>query len=662
MSTTAPRQAVQPRPTGARVAILGLDSTFLPLYKRFAAEGALPAFARLFKEGTANEAMPCLPCYTPTNWATLATGAVPGAHGAANWDDRRPGQDRSQPATSTFSSTTIMAETIWEAAERAGLKCLVIAHPAAWPPRIRNGYVLAPLDRGLTSFVILPGEALELDLSAGSAAVVVPGGESAVEVARRTIAPSTRPEREGEVRALEDGAEFGAPVARREGQPPLERQGETGEARRPLGLRLRATLDGSTLRLHDETGGSRPLATLRPGQWSDWLFGSFAGRQGPVRASCRFKLLALDGTRARLLRSEVYPCEGIAFPPELAAELIEHVGPYFEHPALKDITTEGDLETVMEEMRYQAQWHVRAARYLQERDLARGQRPWDLYQAHWHWPDSAIHAFLAKADPEAPHYDPEQGRFALQVLRRTLQLADEMLAGFMELVGDDGYVFVVSDHGNSPNMYACNIQAYLAERGLIALSEETTPRGVRRVDLGRSKVYMHGGLQVCVNLKGRDPQGTVEPADYERVQDEIIDALYEWKEPRTGKRAVALALKKRDAQLIGFFGDTVGDVIFVYNSGFSWAQPREETIEVARGGANHGPQLPTARTAMSSNLAVLMARGPGIRAGYERDRERLGLMRLTDVVPTVCHVLGIHPPAQATGAILWDIFDTTAAH
>jgi predicted AlkP superfamily phosphohydrolase/phosphomutase len=337
--------------------------------------------------------------------------------------------------------------------------------------------------------------------------------------------------------------------------------------------------------------------------------------------------------------------------------LIECVGPDFEHPALKQIESEADLETVMEEVRYQAQWHVRAARYLQDRDQDRGERPWDLYQAHWHWPDSAIHAFLAQADPEAPQYDPARGAFAMEVLRRTMQIADEMVAGFLELVGEDGYVFVVSDHGNSPNMYACDIETYFAERGLIALSDETTPRGRRKADPARSKVYMHGGLQVCVNLRGRDPYGVVDPLDYERVQEEIIDALYGWKEPQTGKRAVALALKKRDAQLIGFFGETVGDVVFLYNSGFSWAAPRQGTIDVARGGANHGPQPPTAGTAMSSNLAVLMAHGPGIKAGYERDRERLGLMRLVDVVPTVCHVLGIRPPAHATGAVLWDIFD-----
>ena len=58
-----------------RAIILGMDCLTMPILRRFAAEGVLPNFSRLMASGTTNEAMPCLPCYTPSNWATLATGA-----------------------------------------------------------------------------------------------------------------------------------------------------------------------------------------------------------------------------------------------------------------------------------------------------------------------------------------------------------------------------------------------------------------------------------------------------------------------------------------------------------------------------------------------------------------------------------------------------------
>ena len=66
-------------------------------------------------------------------------------------------------------------------------------------------------------------------------------------------------------------------------------------------------------------------------------------------------------------------------------------------------------------------------------------------------------------------------------------------------------------------------------------------------DIKRSKAFPQRTIYIYVNLKGRDPGGIVEPADYEKVQQQIIDALYSYVDPATGKRPVALALTKKDA-------------------------------------------------------------------------------------------------------------------
>jgi hypothetical protein len=155
-----------------------------------------------------------------------------------------------------------------------------------------------------------------------------------------------------------------------------------------------------------------------------------------------------------------------------------------------------------------------------------------------------------------------------------------------------------------------------------------------------------------------DPEGMVDPADYQAAQEAIIDALCDWREPSTGKRVVALALKKQDAQLIGYWGERCGDVIFVYSAGFAWGETSgSATVQQAEGGANHGPQIPTAGTALSNNLAVFLLAGPGLRRGYRWDAERLGYPRLVDVVPTLCHLLGIAPPRQCQGAVLWEALE-----
>jgi hypothetical protein len=109
------------------------------------------------EKGSISKALPCLPAYTPTNWATIATGAYPGAHGAGNWDDRSPGDPSDRKPLSTFDSRTITAETIWQVAEREGKRSLIAAYPGAFPSRLKNGFVIVPLQRGLVSHKILSG-------------------------------------------------------------------------------------------------------------------------------------------------------------------------------------------------------------------------------------------------------------------------------------------------------------------------------------------------------------------------------------------------------------------------------------------------------------------------------------------------------------------------
>ena len=55
-------------------------------------------------------------------------------------------------------------------------------------------------------------------------------------------------------------------------------------------------------------------------------------------------------------------------------------------------------------------------------------------------------------------------------------------------------------------------------------------------DVKKSKCFPQRTMYIYINLKGRDPEGIVEPADYEKVQQQIIDALYSYVDPATGQR------------------------------------------------------------------------------------------------------------------------------
>ena len=123
---------------GRKSMLIGVDAVIYPLVHRFIGEGLLPNLKRLITEGASSEAACCIPPYTPTNWATLATGSWPDTHGAGNWVDYKVGDIQGGPGMSTFDSRAITAETIWEAAERAGMKSLCAAYPSAYPKRTRE--------------------------------------------------------------------------------------------------------------------------------------------------------------------------------------------------------------------------------------------------------------------------------------------------------------------------------------------------------------------------------------------------------------------------------------------------------------------------------------------------------------------------------------------
>ena len=84
------------------------------------------------------------------------------------------------------------------------------------------------------------------------------------------------------------------------------------------------------------------------------------------------------------------------------------------------------------------------------------------------------------------------------------------------------------------------------------------------LDVSKSQAVPQRYMFVYVNLKGRYPGGIVEPEDYEKVRDRIINALLDYKHPETGERPVLLAVRKEDAHVFGMGGAQAGDDLRVF--------------------------------------------------------------------------------------------------
>ncbi len=585
--------------------VMGIDALVLPLVRRFIHEGVLPNFRLFLENGSVSEALSVLPPYTPTNWATIATGAVPGKHGAGNWTDVTLQDSRDRIPLSTFDARTIEAEPIWRTLSQEGLKSLVITYPGSFPASVKGCSIVAPLYRGLTGHVLARGGSYKLDLKDGGFA------DLSLHSAKPT-GPLIVPTEDGH-RVLDE-------IDENLPRFTVLREGE--------GLAI--------------SGTKEPLK-VKKGEWSSWGEVSWPdGRLGSVR----FKWLA-DGEMITLVRSEIYPTTAFTDPPELSHELYRAAGPFVEHPAQVEKNNDQAMEAVLEEIQDQVDWYAQVIDYMAE------SHPWDFTLFHWHWIDTAQHTFLAALDPEegvAPD------KRAVDFIRRSYQLADRLLGRLLATVSRDDYLVIVSDHGHVPNRRIASVARRLVESGLAQFDPEKFPRQI--LDRNHSLVYVLSPHELAVNLRGRNDGGIVAPEDYNQVLHRALDALLDWKDPKTHQRPVAYALAQEHQGLFGYFGKRTGDIMFLYNPGYSWGIPKNpESVGDADGTANHGAQLPTTRTQMTSNLATIAAMGPKIRKQYQRDADVDGYLSLTDVAPLIAHLLGIHPPKHARGAVPWDFFE-----
>ncbi|MCX5997895.1 MAG: alkaline phosphatase family protein [Chloroflexi bacterium] len=643
-----------------KVAVIGFDCAEPHLIKKHIAEGHLPNFKKLFEGGVlAANCLSPYPTITPPNWASIATGAWPGTHKVTDFHLQREG---TSPVNANifeaFSSENCKAEFVWDKLDAAGLKCIVCNYPGAWPSKMKNGIMV--MGAGLSIGEMRNGHAgLESSLPLGMDQVVSNG-----------IYPNaTRVE-------LEDADDWkNLPAGSKE---PLGAKFEVMfrmsiEQMAPLSWYVLVTQSAGKgydrLTVSPTKDYNDALFTVGKGEWSKKIYYKFKTQDGrEIEASSRSKLLQLTGDAEDfvLLMSAFFPVEGWTNPPEIARELTSEEGyPAFSGGLIGYTMNFYEMDTYAE---------ISGMHDLHLGDVATKlltKYPWDLFYMHSHPIDWVYHSILTEMD-ENTCTSKELNKNAWEMHLKVLQSQDRMLGRIVEAAGEDTLFVVVSDHGAVADGSVFNPYIPLIQNGLCAMEGQGDDRDISTVeeharqietmfksltgdrlpreilelgtsgmynpDIKRSKAFPQRTIYVYVNLKGRDPGGIVEPADYEKVQQQIIDALYSYVDPATGRRPVALALTNKDARILGLHGDRVGDVVYAVYPEF---------------GGQHGPHLQTAEWGIGKLRALLSFYGPGIKKGHLLERTS----GLTDVVPTLCHLMSWPVPADTEGNILFQALE-----
>jgi predicted AlkP superfamily phosphohydrolase/phosphomutase len=311
--------------------------------------------------------------------------------------------------------------------------------------------------------------------------------------------------------------------------------------------------------------------------------------------------------------------------------------------------------------------------------------PADFTMVHFLATDVAQHALWKHQDAAHPLHNPAAALRYGTAIRDIYARLDQAIGDLIKQSPPNTTVIVMSDHGFGPLHRIVNLNNYFVEQGLMALKPDVwtqarawafrcglTPAAIWRiiervglqnlvwrvskktrneaaskllgfedVDWSRTLAYSMGHVgQVYLNLKGREPQGIIEPGDYYAVRERVMAVLRELRDPTTGQVLVEQIIPREQAAS-GPYLEHSPDLHLVMDGYRTIAFP----LFAADG------KIITKQIRGDSGChrwhGVLIAAGPAVPRG----QTILGA-RIVDLAPTILHLMGIPIPADMDGKVL----------
>ncbi len=264
--------------------------------------------------------------------------------------------------------------------------------------------------------------------------------------------------------------------------------------------------------------------------------------------------------------------------------------------------------------------------------------------------------------------------------------ADAFVGRMLDLYGPDTTVLILSDHGFGPLDGVLRTNRWLVREGFLTLKASWTlaakkwlartdlatrtfrlmqrvglggvgrlvPKGVQHavatsgisfddVDWSRTRAYAYGEFgQLFVNLKGREPEGTVEPgAEYEALLADLGERLGRLRDPASGEPLVP-EVRRKDELYAGPLLGEAPDLTFAiggnrYDASVAFGFEQEDVLG--------GPEFHDSGSHRAEG--ILLALGPTVRAGH-----RIEGAGVHDVTPTALHLMGLPVPDDLDGRVL----------
>lgn len=672
-----------------KLIVLGIDGMDPAFTKYMMDKGEMPAVKTLVDRGACREDLVLLggmPTITPPMWTTLSTGAYASTHGITGfWNV--DSEDRSKLVYG-LDSTICRAEQSWNGIAEAGYRTLVFHWPgSSWPPTsdspnlavvdgVQPGYVgfgtgmrddevlvTASVKIEVAKFMPKAGTAntgagcilSDLDIkeeSAGSKAagdactnagasvsnimMTLEDGEFSIENMPYNTSQAPLKEATGWANAPADAKEFTVVLC-------------NGLLRRPCLLLKNEAGEYDTIAMYKNKKEETPLAVTKYREFSPCYLDEVILEDGS-KATCarsigyvyhddNYETINLWISRANDITDDA-PWH----PKSLHKEIIENVGYWCWTSGLGGKNTYFSELLMLPTWEIYNNWQAACLKYFIDNDK------YDVIFSHLHNVDGIGHNIWPHGHLNV-HTNPEDIERNHEFMEETYRQTDRYLAQFLQYLEDGWTIILTSDHGlicdtneEGPALMgdAFGVNAKIMdELGYTALKRDEEGNILKEIDWSKTRAVATGTNHIFLNIKGREPFGIVEPEDQYALEEEIIDALYAYRDPKTGRRIISLAVRNCDALVFGMGQEGMGDIIYFLEDGFhrvhgdSWSTRRDH--------ADH-------HTSVSP---IFVAAGPGIKKGYYTDR----VIRQVDVAPTITTLLDVRMPAQCEGAPIYQIIE-----
>lgn len=327
------------------------------------------------------------------------------------------------------------------------------------------------------------------------------------------------------------------------------------------------------------------------------------------------------------------------------------------------------------------------------------ERPWDFFMVVFRNSDEICHFYWHHMDKSHPKHDPQAPARYQTAILDLYRRVDHWVGELVAAAGAQTNVVVMSDHGAGPLYRDVFLNEWLWQQGWLTLKEQAAGRkrwmaltrklGITRanisdtltrlnlhrlevlikralgdrirvlprderlefheaIDWSRTKAYSFGYYgQIFINLKGREPQGIVEPgAEYEAVREAIAQTMLALVDPADGRPVVDRVYKKEELYH-GDYLDEAPDLLAIMR-GLSYTTRKGYEFAAERGVIFREPY--TGETGSHRLEGILAAVGPDIKQA-----PHLAPHPIQDLTPTLLHLLHCPIPTYMDGEVIGEL-------